>query len=270
MSLRKKWRPGDQFLIRHMDRSIIVVDKRAGLLSQRNLADDGPNLKSLLSEFVAMRRPSVIYPVHRLDRVVSGLMVYARSRAAQEMLIEQFAAHTARRVYVAAVTGCLPEDTGCFDRPLNIDDPSLRVFAASPGTPGAKPAITHFRVLERFERSKTTLVEVRLETGLRNQIRVHFADAGFPLLGERKYGTPPRAQGRSRIFLHAAELAFRHPATGAEVSFRAPLPTDLGIWKNHLIAGRRGRPGAGAARSAAKGPTRSPRRRTGRPSSRRA
>jgi 23S rRNA pseudouridine1911/1915/1917 synthase len=242
LSLRTRWRPGDRFLVRHKDAAILVVEKKAGLLTVRTPNGEGPNLLALLKEFIGARGPNPgVLPVHRLDRTVSGLLVFARKVAAQEALIEQFRAHTVERRYLAAVDGILTEQAGSFDSFLDTEDPSLRVRsvpAKEAESRGARRAITHWRVLERFERARATLVEVTLETGLRNQIRVHFAEAGHPLLGEKKYTSDEGGQGARRIFLHAGVLGFQHPTTGAAMRFEAELPPDLQAWQGALRHGR--------------------------------
>ncbi len=234
MTLRTRWRPSDRFLVRHKDTAILVVEKKAGVLSQRTGSGRGEDMLSLLRAFLGARSTGV-FPVHRLDRVVSGLLVYARTASDQARLIEQFAAHTVERRYLAAVAGRLTADEGTFDSPLVTDDPSLRVYSdPDQKDRAARRAVTHWRAIERYP--SATLVEVRLETGLRNQIRVHFADAGHPLLGERKYAGG--RQGTERIFLHAAVLGFVHPRTRKPMRFEAELPPELARWKRSLGAAR--------------------------------
>jgi 23S rRNA pseudouridine1911/1915/1917 synthase len=238
MTLRTRWRPSDRFLVRHKDAAVLVVEKKAGVLSQRTESGRGEDMLTLLRAFVGGkgRSPGVL-PVHRLDRNVSGLLVYARRADVQQDLIAQFAEHSVDRIYIAAVRGVLAADRGTFDTPLVTDDRSLVVYSDPERKKStARRAVTHWRVLERFTASKATLVEVRLETGLRNQIRVHFADAGHPLLGERKYRPDEEgeSQGAQRIFLHAAVLGFEHPLTHQRMRFEAPLPPELVRWKKSL------------------------------------
>ena len=227
--LRKSWRSSDQFLVRHKDSSIVVVEKKAGLLTVRTPSNKGANLLELIDRFLEpKRRRRGVFAVHRLDRPVSGLLVFARTPVAKDRLTEQFAEHTVERRYVAAVDGVLPDDEGTFESWLRSDPHTLRMFSDE-GTDG-KHAVTHWRVSQRYKHS--TLVEVQLETGLRNQIRVHFAEAGFPLLGERKYldkDHPDHSsiQGHIRIFLHAAVLGFNHPLTREPMRFEAEVPSDL-------------------------------------------
>lgn len=252
MTLRAKWRPGDRFLVRHLDRSLMVVEKRAGLLTHATESGRGENLLDLLREFVAGRGPGRVFPVHRLDRVVSGLLVYARSERAQEHLITQFEAHDVERIYTAGVAGLIPDEQGTIESLLYTEDPSLHVYSVERPRPGARRAVTHYRVLERYPEARATLLEVQLETGLRNQIRVHFAEAGHPLLGERKYhpdSSRRGAQESHRIFLHAGVLGFRHPDGARPLRFEAPFPPDLNRWLKSLASGdRRLPPPSGAPR----------------------
>lgn len=239
----RRWRSGDQFLIVHKDDDIVVVEKQASLLTVRTPTGKHPDLIGLLREMVGTRgRQSPILPVHRLDRVVSGLVVTARTKQAQNHLIQQFKAHTVKRSYLAAVDGLVPDDTGTFESHLRSAARSLRMYSDPDGE--GQLAITHWRVLERFERAEATLLEVRLETGVRNQIRAHFSEAGFPLLGERKYLDREdedyrSSQGTQRIFLHAAELGFIHPTRERFMEWRAPLPPELARWRDRLRRGER-------------------------------
>jgi 23S rRNA pseudouridine1911/1915/1917 synthase len=226
MTLRSRWRPGDSFLVRHKDSAVLVVEKKAGVLSQRTESGRDPDMLGLLRAFLGGR--ASVLPVHRLDRVVSGLLVYARTYEDQQRLITQFAKHDVERRYLAAVKGRMERDSGTFESKLV--DRSIVVYSDEEDEE-ARTAITHWKVIERFARA--TLVEVRLETGLRNQIRVQFADAGHPLLGERKYAKGG-AQGTERIFLHAAVLGFVHPRTRQPMRFEAKLPPELARWKRKL------------------------------------
>lgn len=236
MALRKKWRSGEPFLVHHVDSSIVVVEKKAGLLTQATEKNERNTLLHHIHEFLRGRGGTDVFPVHRLDRVVSGLLVYARTERAQHVLIEQFKTHDVQRLYTAAVQGVLEGDEGTFESHLITNHKSLRVFSGDPEDRGARHAVTHWRVRERF--ADATLVEVALETGIRNQIRVHFAEAGYPLLGERKYAPEGGLQKTNRIFLHAEFLGFDHPHTGRYVRFEAPLPRDLESWKRKLASVR--------------------------------
>jgi 23S rRNA pseudouridine1911/1915/1917 synthase len=243
VALRTKWRPKDRFLVRHKDPSILVVEKKAGLLTVRTESGKGENLLALLRMFVGGRgRSAIVLPVHRLDRAVSGLLVFARSHESKDQLVEQFRTHTVERRYVAAVRGIVADEQGTFESRLVLDDPSLIVRSedgeSTDGDERGRRAVTHYRVVERLKGANATIVEVELETGLRNQIRVHFAEAGHPLLGDLKYGPKRHGSkgqgGGDRVFLHAHVLGFDHPATRRPLRFEAPLPPDLHRWRDAL------------------------------------
>ena len=242
MSAGQQWQPGRPFLLRHIDPSIVVVEKKAGLLSQ-GTAKGEPNLFGLLREFLRKRDPSAsLYAVHRLDRVVSGLLVYAQTREAYEGLVDQFRTHEAEREYWAVAQGLIESDHGELVDYLRTDHPSLQVFSVPSHHPKARLARTRYAVRERYETARATRLTLWLETGLRNQIRVQLAECGHPLLGERKYSDharASRAQKKHRIFLHAGKLGFIHPYTGRSMRFEANLPPDLRRWLSALEAGHR-------------------------------
>lgn len=184
--------------------------------------DDQPSL-SIGGE----RRPGI---VHRLDQDTSGLLVCAKDEPTLIGLQQQIQSRTMSRRYVALVEGVLPE-RGTFDTRYGRSSRDRKCFTSRGG---AKRAVTHYRVLERLPGA--TLVEVRLETGRTHQIRVHFSDASFPLLGDPLYGRPPRgkllrelATALGRQALHARRLSFVHPISGALLEHEAPIPADLAL-----------------------------------------
>jgi 23S rRNA pseudouridine1911/1915/1917 synthase len=226
----------------YVDARIVVVDKRSGCLVQRTPTSKEPTLVDRLGQAYGF-----VHPVHRLDRFVSGLLVYARDAPAAEHLRAQFAEHVADRRYLAAVEGTFEGARGVFRSRLRMDESTYVMRAVRRG-PG-RDAVTHWWTVETLPNA--TLVEVALETGVKNQIRVHFAEAGHPILGEQKYLPVDRAGARTtqrrRLFLHAAQLGLRHPDDDRELEFRAPLPGDLPRWKGRLRrpegpARRSGRP----------------------------
>ena len=230
MTLRTRWRPGDKFLVLHKDADILVVDKKAGILTVGRPSGKGLDLMHLVQELLGAR--STVIPVHRLDRPVSGVLVIARHARAEHVLRQQFAAHDGERRYIAGVQGVMEKDQGTFESALS-GGKNLRMQSNEEG----RAAITHWRVVER--KKSATIVEVELETGLRNQIRVHFSEAGHPLLGERKYldeddPDSSSSQGTQRIFLHAEALGFLHPRSGRPMRFEAPTPPDLATWYRKL------------------------------------
>jgi 23S rRNA pseudouridine1911/1915/1917 synthase len=163
------------------------------------------------------------YCVHRLDRDVSGLLVFARSLAIAEQLRDQFAARKPLRSYEAIVAGELREAEGTFTNYLATDK-HLNRYAVETADEG-ELAITHYQVTQRL--ADTTLVAIRLETGRRNQIRVHFAEVGHPVLGDSRYRRRTAAHPQwpyDRLALHAEQLGFTHPVTGQPLEFKSDRP----------------------------------------------
>lgn len=226
------------FRIRHEDHDILVVEKAAGILTVSTPHARAPDLVTILRKYTARGKAlGEILAAHRLDRPVSGLLVLARDRRAHQGLIEQFAAHTVERRYVAVADGLIAEESGTFESHLVESPDTFEVRRAEPGQ--GRRAVTHWWVRTRYERARATMVDVQLETGVKNQIRFHFAEHGHPLLGERKYlpeGAEERTsvQGERRIFLHAAVLGFLHPTTGEKLRFESKLPPDLELWQREL------------------------------------
>jgi 23S rRNA pseudouridine1911/1915/1917 synthase len=160
--------------------------------------------------------------VHRLDKDTSGLLVVAKTVVAQASLVKQLADHSMRRVYLAVVQGD-PPASGRIDAPIGRD-PRARTRMAV-GHSG-KPSRTSYRVLERF--GHAALVECRLETGRTHQIRVHFQHIRHPLVGDTVYRRGTRhGMEFPRQALHAAELSLKHPQTGKQMTWQAPLPADM-------------------------------------------
>jgi 23S rRNA pseudouridine1911/1915/1917 synthase len=174
-------------------------------------------------------RPGI---VHRLDAGSSGLIVVARTGAAHQVLIDQFATHRAGRRYDAVVWGHPEARHGIVDAPIGRDpaDP-LRMAVVVDG----KPARTEYQVLDRYvEPARLARLSCVLQTGRTHQIRVHLAAVGHPLVGDPTYGDRRATFGLGRPFLHAAELSFDHPATGERLTFTSPLPADLATFLDTL------------------------------------
>jgi 23S rRNA pseudouridine1911/1915/1917 synthase len=209
------------------DGDVLIVDKPAGVLTVPTEAREKDTLWTRAIQYLQRRYGGRPYAgiVHRLDRETSGALVFARNRAALHALQDLFRRHAIEREYVALVEGVLP-DRGTFDKDLTRT-PGLRRSVAKPGQSG-KRAVTRFETVERL--GAATCVSVRPETGRTHQIRVHFAAAGHPILGDRVYG--PALQGTGpdaarRQLLHARRLGFAHPRTGEPVSVESPLPSDF-------------------------------------------
>ncbi len=206
----------------HEDQDVIVVDKPSGLLSIATERERQRTVYAyLMAQAKARRPPGRVFIVHRLDRHASGLMVFAATEEAKVLLQAQFAAHTVDRTYVAVVEGRLAKKSGTIRSRL-IDDAAGRVRATrNPGR--GREAVTHWRVTRAGARF--TVVEVTLETGRRNQIRVHMAGEGHPIAGDSTYGA--RTDPFGRLALHAHVLGFEHPGTGKRMRFVSAVPRDF-------------------------------------------
>jgi RluA family pseudouridine synthase len=204
----------------HLDDAIVVVDKPAGLLSMGSEKEKERTAHRLLNEHLkAMTgtREQQAFIVHRLDRETSGLMMFARNEAVQRALQENWKGVTKR--YQAVVEGELPEASGTLADRL-AENASLMVRRVQSG---GEVAITHYRVMRR--NGGRSLLELTIETGRKHQIRVQLAGAGYPVIGDRKYGR--RDEPIKRLALHSWELAFAHPATRELMKFRSALPARL-------------------------------------------
>lgn len=211
--------------ILHDDRDLVVVDKPAGMVVHPAAGhQEGTLVHALLGlggEWSALGgrvRPGI---VHRLDRGTSGLILAARSDEAHRALVAQLAARTLSRTYLAIARGGVAGDRWVADGPVGRD-PRNRLRMAV--VEGGRPARTHFQVLER--RGGHTLLQCDLETGRTHQIRVHLSAMGHPIAGDDLYART-RPGDPSRPMLHAWRMRFRHPGTGAEMSFEARPPADF-------------------------------------------
>ncbi len=210
------------------DKDFLIVDKPAGLLSVPTAERERDTLIARVLDYLQKRyrRRPTAFVVHRLDQDTSGALVFARNRPALAFLQELFRHHRIEREYLAIVEGNVP-DSGTFDADLVRDKEAGRRRIARPSQEG-KRAVTRYQVLQRFEAA--TLVSIRLETGRTHQIRVHFAAAGHPVLGDRVYrkrDAPPPPVEAPRQMLHARSLGFPHPSTGERVEVLSPLPEEF-------------------------------------------
>ncbi len=224
----------------YQDADLVVLDKPAGLVVHPAPGNPAGTLVNALLHAVrdlsgigGELRPGI---VHRLDKDTSGLMIVAKNDEAHRRLSDDLKARRIRRAYLAAAWGHLPSDSLTVDAPIARHPTERKRMAV---VPGGRHAVTHFRRLERWRAAD--LVRAELETGRTHQIRVHLLHVGHPVVGDQTYAVG-RERGVSgadrawaaalakrvpRQFLHAAELRFRHPRTGAEMHFEAPLPPDL-------------------------------------------
>jgi 23S rRNA pseudouridine1911/1915/1917 synthase len=209
------------------DRHLVVVEKRDGILSMAT-SHHSFCIKTVLDNyFERTRQHCRAHLVHRLDRDTSGLMLFAKNRETQQRFEANWKELVYDRRYVAAARGILTPDTGTVTSWLK--DNKQYFTMSSPVDNGGKLAITHYKVLQRG--SRNTLVELRLETGRKNQIRVHLSDLHHPVVGDHKYGIQPDQDALApeppRMYLHAFRLYFRHPITGEELHFSTPIPSDF-------------------------------------------
>jgi 23S rRNA pseudouridine1911/1915/1917 synthase len=244
----------EEINIRHLDEHVVVVEKPSGINTVRHPAELhwkqerrvlSPTLQDRVQLALAARfnKPVAKLPrlriVHRIDKETSGLVVFARSPLAERELGRQFHAHTVVRRYLALVPGYLSPRT---IRSFLVRDRGDGRRGSGETTGEGKEAVTHVEVIERLP--SFTLLSCRLETGRTHQIRIHLAEAGHPVCGEKVY--TKRRDGTEiadpricpRLFLHAAELGFMHPATGTEMHWTMPLPADLNDVLTRLRANR--------------------------------
>jgi 23S rRNA pseudouridine1911/1915/1917 synthase len=228
------------FDIVYEDDHLLVVDKPAGVVIHPAAGHRGPTLVEALAGRAAggpdPERPGI---VHRLDRDTSGLLVVARSEEAYADLRRMMRRREIAREYLALVEGHPDAESGTIDAPIGRD--RARRTVVSTRTDRARPAVTHFEVVERLPR--TTLLRVRLETGRTHQIRAHMAAIGHPVCGDRHYGGAicGKRIGLGRQFLHSARLMFRDPLGGEVVQCESKPPVDLrralGVARREPVSG---------------------------------
>jgi len=258
--------------VQYLDEHLIVVEKPAGVTSNRHCEERHwpkrrkqiqPTIDEMLPHVIAKiegRRtkgvPPPVRAVHRLDRETSGLMVFARTHAAERILAQQFRQHTTHRRYLAIVEGRVETQT-IRTRLVRDRGDGRRGSVEKPGV--GKESITHVKPMETV--TGYTLIQCKLETGRTHQIRIHLSEQGHPVCGERVYRPKPSlplgdvrreraadsqisnlksqipsspAHPASRLALHAAELGFVHPIIGKSLRFQSPLPPELADFWNHL------------------------------------
>ena len=269
--------------VQYLDQHLIVVEKPEGVTSNRHREERDwpkrrkqiqPTLDEMLPHVIAKiegRRTKGVLPpvraVHRLDRETSGLMVFARTHAAERILAQQFRQHSTHRRYLAIVEGRVEAQTirtrlirdrgdgrrGSTDRP-NVGKEAIthvKPIKYLPGVAGVEPKASP----QRGSNNVYTLIQCKLETGRTHQIRIHLSEQGHPVCGEKVYGGRPGATGSAsaslaspvarersgvkgiaapRLALHAAELGFTHPITGKPLRFQSPLPNELVDFWRHL------------------------------------
>lgn len=218
MSAAEQECPGLEILFE--DEALVVIDKPAGLLTIASETEKTKTAYYKLTAFMKERSGSSkerIFIVHRLDQGTSGLLVFAKSEETKRILQENWP--TVEKKYVALVEGVPKEKEGTI-RSYLFESKALRVYTVGANHAEGKLAVTHYAVSKANE--AYALLEVTLETGRKNQIRVHLADLGHPVAGDKKYGAKSNPCGR--MALHASYLSFAHPESGQRLEFRVKTP----------------------------------------------
>ena len=239
--------PGIQIVFE--DEHLIVIEKADGVLSIATEKEKRNTAYSILSEHVKKQHAdNKIFIIHRLDRETSGLMMFAKSEEIQKKVQESWQSTTKERVYLAVIQGQLAQPDGVISSYLVESPKSMMVYSSQNPKNGQK-AVTYYETLKTSK--GFSLLKVRLETGRKNQVRVHMQSIGHPLVGDKKYGS--EINPLRRLGLHAWILAFQHPVTGEALHFETSIPGKFAA----LFGGKKtdgqtksaGRPGA--SRSAA-------------------
>lgn len=205
------------------DQYVIVVEKKEGLLTVSTGNSDETTAFSILKNYVKKGFPANrIYVVHRLDRETSGVIMFAKTKEIQLALQEHWHEVVTRRVYVALVEGKVEKEKDTIVTWLTENEKSLKIHSSDVDN-GGQQAITHYRCIKSNERY--SLLEIELETGRKNQIRVHMQGIGHPIVGDKKYGSTVSPIGR--LGLHARILAFIHPMSLENVSFETQVPRNF-------------------------------------------
>jgi 23S rRNA pseudouridine1911/1915/1917 synthase len=249
------------FTIVYEDEDILVVDKKPGMVVHPGSGNPGGTLVNAVAFYLKKQNPEIDESelarfglVHRIDKNTSGLLVMAKTPKAMTHLAKQFFDHTVHRRYVALVWGDFEEEEGTVIAHVGRHQRFRKMFTAYPEGEHGKEAITHYRVLEKF--NYVTLIECRLETGRTHQIRVHMQHIGHPLFNDETYGGDRIVKGTvftkykqfvdncfalcPRHALHAQQLGFIHPTTKKEMKFESELPDDMSAviekWRRYSVS----------------------------------
>lgn len=210
------------FPLLYEDEHLIVVNKPAKLLSVANEKEKTRTAYRAVTDYVKSQHvDNRVYVLHRLDRDTSGVLMFARDPQTKELFQSRWNDIILRRGYQAVVEGRPPRDADTI-RSFLVETKTHLSFSGQPG-PGAREAVTHYEV--KRSGHGYSLLELSIDTGRKNQIRVHLSELGCPIAGDKQYGAATNPIGR--LCLHAGELAFRHPRTGQEVRFTAKMPRDF-------------------------------------------
>jgi 23S rRNA pseudouridine1911/1915/1917 synthase len=248
-------------VIAYEDDDLMIINKPAGMVVHPGSGNPNGTLVNGVAYYLQKQNPSLDEDelsrfglVHRIDKNTSGLLVMAKTKSAMNILAKQFFNHTVHRRYIALVWGDMEKDEGTIIGHVGRHQRFRKLFTTYPDGEHGKDAITHYKVLERF--NYVTLVECRLETGRTHQIRVHMQYIGHPLFNDDFYGGDRIVKGTvftrykqfvdncfeicQRQALHAAELGFIHPTTKKEMLFKSELPEDMQLliekWRKYSVA----------------------------------
>lgn len=227
-------RPGRDLAIVHRDRHLLVVYKPAGMMAVSAVGRrDAKNVIGVVRQLLG-----AALPVHRLDESTSGLMMVALTEECQHLIKEILFRHQVERGYLALVSGIFPKRSCTVRTNLvrNRGD-GLRGSATDLGEDGAREAVTHLTLREHLGKH-ASLVEARLETGRTHQVRIHLSERGYPILGDDLYAPARAMRLAPRLALHAFKLGIKHPFTGEDLSFEAPLADDLEALRRRLLRGQ--------------------------------
>ena len=203
--------------ILYSDQELIVINKPAGLLSVATANENKEHALAMLRNHLSRpKRPVKLWPVHRLDRDTSGVLMFATSREMREAVNEKWS--SAEKTYLAIVEGCPNPGQGTIDQPLWMDPEKFHMNVGA--HPEAKNAITHFNTLKTS--NNRALLEVQIETGRQHQIRAHLSWLGYPVIGDPRYGSDG-----PRLGLHALRLSITRPDTGKRLTIETPPPDEF-------------------------------------------
>lgn len=203
--------------ILYQDKDLIAINKPAGLLSVGTAKENRQHALALLRTQLTRGKHSVrLWPVHRLDRETSGILLFATSKEIREAVMSDW--HATEKVYLAVVEGVPDLQTGTVSEALRPDTETYRMHVGA--HPDAKPAVTHYEIKEST--AHRALLEVRIETGRQHQIRAHMAWLGHSIVGDERYGTRGKRMG-----LHASRLSFCHPVNGERIVLEVQVPHDF-------------------------------------------
>jgi len=201
----------------YQDRDIIAINKPAGLLSVGTTKETKQHALAILREQLSRGKNRLqIFPIHRLDRETSGILLFATSKEIREAVMAKW--DKSEKVYLAIVNGVLKDESGTIEQPLRLDDKEYKMHVGE--HPKAKYALTHYKLKE--EKTKRSLLEVKIETGRQHQIRAHLAWLGHSVIGDERYGVKGERMG-----LHATALTIIHPKQKKPLSFKIDAPKNF-------------------------------------------